>query len=179
MLNPFRVQEIMDEGGIYYGENAISHYLIMVNKSKLMNQSAFLLGVPRSGKSFSVKELITFLSLSTEDDILICGPEGEYSPLVNSFNGQVINISASSKDHINAMDISDGYGDGANPIIDKSEFILSLFERSKDKVGVTPKEKSIIDRCVSITYRDFDNLTLIDLKDVLEKQPEDEGKELN
>lgn len=72
----------------------------MVNKSKLMNQSAFLLGVPGSGKSFSVKELITFLSLSTEDDILICGPEGEYSPLVNSFNGQLINISASSNDHI-------------------------------------------------------------------------------
>lgn len=146
----------------------------MVNKSKLMNQSAFLLGVPGSGKSFSVKELITFLSLSTEDDILICGPEGEYSPLVNSFNGQVINISASSNDHINAMDMSDGYSDGANPIIDKSEFILSVFERLKDKVGVTPKEKSIIDRCVSITYRDFDNLTLIDLKDVLEKQTEDE-----
>lgn len=178
VLNPFRVQEIMDEGGIYYGENAISHNLIMVNKSKLMNQSAFLLGVPGSGKSFSAKELITFLSLSTEDDILICDPEGEYSPLVNSFNGQVINISASSNDHINAMDMSDGYGDGANPIIDKSEFILSLFERLKDKVGVTPKEKSIIDRCVSITYRDFDNPTLIDLKDVLEKQPEDEGKEL-
>ena len=75
---------------------------------------------------------------------------------------------------IYAMYMSDGYSDGANPIIDKSEFILSVFERLKDKVGVTPKEKFIIDRCVSITYRDFDNLTLIDLKDVLEKQPEDE-----
>ena len=58
---PFKVQEIMDKGGIYFGENAISHNLIMCNKANLLNQSAFLLGVPGSGKSFSAKELITFL----------------------------------------------------------------------------------------------------------------------
>ena len=55
---PFKVQEIQDKGGIYFGENAISHNLIMCNKANLLNQSAFLLGVPGSGKSFSAKELI-------------------------------------------------------------------------------------------------------------------------
>ena len=74
---PFRVQEIMDKGGIYYGENAISHNLIMCNKANLLNQSAFLLGVPGSGKSFSAKELIVFLALATQDDILVCDPERE------------------------------------------------------------------------------------------------------
>ena len=74
---PFKVQEIQDRGGIYFGENAISHNLIMCNKENLLNQSAFLLGVPGSGKSFSAKELITFLILNTEDDVLICDPEGE------------------------------------------------------------------------------------------------------
>ena len=77
---PFKVQEIMDKGGIYFGENAISHNLIMCNKENLLNQSAFLLGVPGSGKSFSAKELMTFLMLNTEDDILVCDPEGEYAP---------------------------------------------------------------------------------------------------
>ena len=177
-LNPFRTQEIMDKNGIYYGENAISHNLIMINRANLMNQSAFLLGVPGSGKSFCAKELITFLALATNDDILICDPEGEYSQLVNSFKGQVINVSASSKDHINAMDMHEGYSDTDNPVIDKSEFILSLFERLKDKDRVNPIEKSIIDRCVSITYHKYENPTLIDLKSVLEEQPEEEGKEL-
>ena len=65
VLMPFKVQEIMDKGGIYFGENAISHNLIMCNKANLLNQSAFLLGVPGSGKSFSAKELITFLILNT------------------------------------------------------------------------------------------------------------------
>lgn len=181
VLNPFRVQEIMDKGGIYYGENAISHNLIMVNKEKLLNQSAFLLGVPGSGKSFSAKELITFLSLSTNDDILICDPEGEYSALVNAMGGEVIEISASSRDHINAMDMLDGYGDGANPVSDKSEFILSLFEQL-DKKGLGPKQKSIIDRCTALVYDDYNKTgvmpTLIDLRKKLLEQPEKESNEL-
>jgi hypothetical protein len=74
---PFKVQEIMDKGGIYFGENAISHNLILCNKENLLNQSAFLLGVPGSGKSFNAKELITFLILNTDDDILVADPEGE------------------------------------------------------------------------------------------------------
>ena len=103
---PFKVQEIMDRGGIYFGENAISHNLIMCNKENLLNQSAFLLGVPGSGKSFSAKETITFLMLNTDDDILICDPEGEYAPLVEAMGsdiGSVIRVAAGGKDKLNAM----------------------------------------------------------------------------
>ncbi len=181
VLNPFRVQEIMDRGGIYYGENAISHNLIMVNKANLLNQSSFLLGVPGSGKSFSAKELIVFLALSTDDDILICDPEGEYSALVKAMGGEVIGISASSKDHINAMDMAEGYGDGANPVIDKSEFILSLFEQL-DKKGLGARQKSIIDRCVALVYEEYSKTnqipTLMTLREKLLEQPESEAKEL-
>ena len=181
VLNPFRVQEIMDKNGIYYGENAISNNLIMVNKANLLNQSSFLLGVPGSGKSFSAKELIAFLALSTDDDILICDPEGEYSALVKAMGGEVIGISASSNDHINAMDMTDGYGDGLNPVIDKSEFILSLFEQL-DKKGLGPKEKSIIDRCTALVYDESKRLntvpTLITLRKKLLEQPEREAQEL-
>ena len=102
---PFKVHEIMDKGGIFFGENAISHNLIMCNKANLLNQSAFLLGVPGSGKSFSAKELITFLMLNTDDDILICDPEGEYAPLVEAMGdlGSVIRVSAGGRDRLNAM----------------------------------------------------------------------------
>lgn len=181
VLNPFRVQEIMDKDGIYYGENAISHNLIMVNKENLLNQSAFLLGVPGSGKSFSAKELIVFLALSTNDDILVCDPENEYSALIKALGGEVIHIAAGSDDHINAMDMTQGYGEGKNPVIDKSEFILSLFEQL-DKNGLGPKEKSIIDRCVALVYEDYQNggkhPTLGVLREKLLEQPEKEADNL-
>lgn len=181
VLNPFRVQEIMDKDGIYYGENAISHNLIMVNKENLLNQSAFLLGVPGSGKSFSAKELIVFLALSTNDDILVCDPENEYSALIKTLGGEVIHIAAGSDDHINAMDMTQGYGEGKNSVIDKSEFILSLFEQL-NKNGLGAKEKSIIDRCVALVYEDYQNggklPTLCVLREKLLEQPEKEADNL-
>jgi len=181
VLIPFRVQEIMDTGGIYFGENTISHNLIMCNKANLLNSNAFLLGVPGSGKSFSAKELIAFLALATEDDILICDPEREYASLIGAMGGEVIRIAAGSRDHVNAMDMVDGYGDGGNPIIDKSEFILSLFEQL-DKKGLGAKDKSIIDRCTALVYEDYQKggkiPTLCVLREKLLEQNEPEAREL-
>lgn len=181
VLMPFRVQEIMDEGGIFCGENAISHNLIMCNKAKLLNPNSFLLGVPGSGKSFSAKMMIVFLALATEDDILVCDPEREYASLIEAMGGEVIRIAAGSKDHINAMDMVEGYGDGGNPLIDKSQFILSLFEQLEKK-GVGGKEKSIIDRCIGNVYEAYKNggkiPTLCVLREELLKQDEELAKDL-
>ncbi len=179
---PFKVQEIMDKGGIYFGENAISHNLIMCNKENLLNQSAFLLGVPGFGKSFSAKELMTFLMLNTEDDILVCDPEGEYAPLVEAMGdmGSVIHVSAGGRDRLNAMYMVDGYGEN-NPIVVKSEFIMSLIEQI-DKKGVGPQHKSIIDRCITMVYRNAAYTgtvpTLCTLRDTLLEQPEPEAKQI-
>ena len=179
---PFKVQEVQDKGGIYFGENAISHNLIMCNKENLLNQSAFLLGVPGSGKSFSAKELMTFLMLNTEDDILVCDPEGEYAPLVEAMGdmGSVIHVSAGGRDRLNAMYMVDGYGEN-NPIVVKSEFILSLIEQI-DKKGVGPQHKSIIDRCITMVYRNAAYTgtvpTLCTLRDTLLEQPEPEAKQI-
>lgn len=181
VLMPFRVQEIMDEGGIYCGENAISHNLIMCNKAKLLNPNSFLLGVPGSGKSFNAKMLIVFLALATGDDILICDPEREYASLIEAMGGEVIRIAAGSRDHINAMDMVEGYGDGGNPVIDKSEFVLSLFEQLDTK-GVSAKEKSIIDRCTAAVYEDYQRggrvPTLCLLREKMLEQPEREAHDL-
>lgn len=179
---PFKVQEIMDKGGIYFGENAISHNLIMCNKENLLNQSAFVLGVPGSGKSFSVKELIAFLILNTDDDILVCDPEGEYAPLVEAMGdlGSVIRVSAGGRDRLNAMYMVDGYGEN-NPIVVKSEFIMSLVEQI-DKMGVGPQHKSIIDRCIAQVYREAYETstipTLCTLREKLLEQPEPEAKQI-
>ena len=180
---PFKVQEIRDSGGIYYGENAISHNLIMCNKANLLNQSAFLLGVPGSGKSFCAKELITFLILNTDDDILICDPEGEFAPLVQALGSDIstiIRMAAGGKDRLNAMYMVDGYGEN-NPIVEKSQFVMSLVEQI-DKNGVGPQQKSISDRCTALVYQEAQQkgtvATLCDLRDKILEQPEDKAKEI-
>ena len=180
---PFKVQEIRDSGGIYYGENAISHNLIMCNKANLLNQSAFLLGVPGSGKSFCAKELITFLILNTDDDILICDPEGEFAPLVQALGSDIstiIRMAAGGKDRLNAMYMVDGYGEN-NPIVEKSQFVMSLVEQI-DKNGVGPQQKSIIDRCTALVYQEAQQkgtvATLCDLREKILEQPEDKAKEI-
>lgn len=178
---PFNVQEIMDEGGIYFGQNASSGNLIMCNKEKLLNPNAFILGVPGSGKSFNAKENIVFLALSTDDDILICDPEKEYAALVEALGGEVIRIAPGSEDHINAMDMVEGYGDGKNPVIEKSQFVLSLFAQL-EKRGITSREKSIIDRCTREVYEDYQNggkvPTLSVLREKMFEQTEPEAQSL-
>lgn len=178
---PFRVQEIMDSGGIFFGENAISKNLILCDKSKLLNPNAFILGVPGSGKSFNTKELIAVLALSTDDDIIICDPEREYTSLIQALGGEVIRIAAGSEHHINALDMVEGYGDGGNPVGDKSEFVQSLFEQL-DRKGIDAKEKSLIDRCTELVYEDYQQggplPTLNMLRDKLLAQPEPKAKEL-
>lgn len=178
---PFKVQEVMDDGGLFQGQNAISHNLILYNKEKLQNQSGFRLGVPGSGKSFGAKEEIAILALATDDDILICDPENEFGALIEAMGGEVIRIAAGSDDHINALDMTAGYGEKTDSVIDKSEFILSLFEQlDLDSLG--PKEKSIIDRCVANVYRNHRNggelPTLVVLREELMNQPEDEAHDL-
>ena len=155
VLMPFRAQEIQDRGGVYYGQNVISKNLIVADRRQLLNGNGFVLGVSGSGKSFTAKRELVSLALSTEDDILVIDPESEYRPLVEGLGGQVINISATSPNHINAMDMEKGYGDGENPVVLKSEFLLSLCEQLIGAGKLSAKEKSIIDRCTAQVYQDY------------------------
>ena len=155
VLMPFKAQEIRDRGGIYYGQNVISKNLIIADRKQLLNGNGFVLGVSGSGKSFTAKREITALALSTQDDILIIDPESEYRPLVEGLGGEVVEISATSSNHINAMDMEQGYGEGENPVVLKSEFLLSLCEQSVGAGKLSAKEKSIIDRCTAQCYHDY------------------------
>nr|WP_325259696.1 DUF87 domain-containing protein [uncultured Oscillibacter sp.] len=155
VLMPFKAQEIRDQGGVYYGQNVISKNLIVANRKELLNGNGFILGVSGSGKSFTAKEEIAGVALSTEDDIIVIDPESEYGPLIEDLGGEVISISASSRNHINAMDMEQGYGDGENPVVLKSEFLLSLCEQLVGSGKLSAKEKSIIDRCTAGVYHDY------------------------
>ena len=179
---PFKVQEIQDKGGMYYGQNAISNNLILCNKENLLNQSSMLLGVPGAGKSFLTKQQIANILLSTKDEILICDPENEYGALVKALcpDSTVISLEAGGKDKLNAMYMVDGYGE-SDPIVVKSQFIMSLIEQI-DKNGVGPQHKSIIDRCVAAIYKEAKDVgympTLSTLRLKLLEQPEPQAKDI-
>ena len=190
VLIPYKTQEIIDDGGLYYGINAISHNLLMCNRKLLLNGNGFIIGVSGSGKSFASKMEIAMAALFTDDDIIVVDPEREYAPLVSNLGGEVIKLSASSPNHINAMDINEDTGGEDNPISIKSEFLISLFDQllkngdARFGGGVGAKDRSIIDRCTINVYNDYfkgksENMpTLADFREELLKQSEQEAHDL-
>ena len=182
---PFTTQELYQSGkeSLYYGLNALSNNLIMVDRKKLKNPNGLILGTPGSGKSFSAKREITNAFLVTDDDIIVNDPEGEYSPLVNRLKGQVIKISPNSTQFVNPMDINANYSEEDNPLSLKADFILSLCELVVGgKEGLLPVEKTVIDRCVHLIYRKYfadpcpENMPILeDLYNALLQQDEKEA----
>ena len=184
---PFTTQELFMAGeSLYYGLNALSSNMIMVDRKKLKNPNGLILGTPGSGKSFAAKREITNAYFVTNDDIIIGDPEGEYYPLVHALGGQVIHISPTSKDYINPMDINMDYSDDDNPLGVKSDFVLSLCELimgSRD--GIEAEEKSVIDRCLPLVYQKYfadprpENMPVLgDLYDCLRKQKEPQAQRI-
>ncbi|MBR0455692.1 MAG: ATP-binding protein, partial [Firmicutes bacterium] len=181
---PFRVQEVYDHHGIYYGQNVISKNMMIADRRRLLNGNSFILGVSGSGKSFTAKNEITNLILSTDADIIIVDPEREYAPLIRALGGSVIEISATSSNHINAMDMCRNYGE-TDPIIEKSQFLQSLCEQIIAGHKFAKGQQSIIDRCTENVYRFYQQgnyqgtpPTLQDFRQELLKQPEPEAKSL-
>ena len=184
---PFTTQELFMPGeSLYYGLNALSSNMIMVDRKKLKNPNGLILGTPGSGKSFAGKREISNAFFVTNDDIIIGDPEGEYYPLVHALGGQVIHISPTSKDYINPMDINMDYSDDDNPLGVKSDFVLSLCELIMgSRNGIEAEEKSVIDRCLPIVYQDYfadprpENMPVLgDLYDCLRAQKEEQAQRI-
>ena len=184
---PFTTQELFQDGeALYYGLNALSNNMIMVDRKQLKNPNGLILGTPGAGKSFSAKREITNAFLITEDDIIICDPEAEYFPLVQRLGGQVIRVSPVSPDFINPLDINLNYSEEESPLTLKSDFILSMCELIvAGKDGLQPIEKTIIDRSVRLVYQDYlanpvpENMPILeDLYNILRKQDEPEAQRI-
>ena len=200
---PFTTQELFQGGeALYYGLNALSNNLIMVDRKRLKTPNGLILGTPGSGKSFATKREILNVFLITDDDIIICDPEGEYFPLVNALNGEVIKISAKSNDYINPMEVNldviyhpekyriNGDVEDIDTIIaDKAEFITSFCEvimKKPQNAELNGDEVSMIDLCVKDIYKKYlyndpkpENMPVLgDLYDCLRKQKEPQAQRI-
>lgn len=153
---PFTTQELFQPGGLYEGTNARSKNLIMVNRKLLPAPAGMVLGMTGFGKSFAVMQMMAGIMLRwPEDDLVIIDPENEYARLVEAFGGEVIEISASSKSHINPMDISEDYGDEGNPIQLKSQFLRDFCQLVLNSKELSAQECSLVDRAALITYQKY------------------------
>ena len=184
---PFVTQEVFMGGdAMYYGLNALSNNMILLDRKQSRCPNGLVFGTPGSGKSFSAKREITNAFLITSDDIIICDPEAEYYPLVGRLKGQVIKVSQNSTQYINPMDINLNYSEGDTPIALKSDFILSFCELIMGgKNGLEAVEKTLIDRAVISVYRNYladpkpENMPILgDLYDEIKKQPEKEAQRI-
>lgn len=185
---PFTTQELFMPGkeAIYYGLNAISNNMIVADRKQLKNPNGLILGTPGSGKSFTAKREFVNVFFSTQDDIIICDPEGEYYPLVQALDGQVIRIAPNSRDYVNPMDINLDYSDDDNPLAFKSDFVMSLCELIMgSRNGISAAEKAVIDRCMPYVYQKYmddprpENMPVLgDLYACLRQQTEEEAQRI-
>ncbi len=195
---PFEAQEMNEAHGLYYGVNATSHNLIVLNRLEAQNSNGLIIGKSGSGKSFAAKMEMSQAFLKSErNEIFVIDPQAEYKPLCEALGGQVIRIAPGSGTHINPFDMdleyaSNGDGTGDDPVTVKSDYISALCEAAVGgNYGLNPVQESVIDRCVRMIYTPYiehmDNLrrsgskitcdrevtpTLKDFYHVLRRQPE-------
>ncbi len=180
---PFTIADLIQENGKYYGVNAISKNILSLDRKLLKAPNGFVLGTPGSGKSFSVKrEIVNVLLRDAEDEVIIIDPEREYSVLGQNFNGEIIKISSDSATTINPMDINENYGDDTDPVVLKSEFLISLFDLIiGGALGLSSTQKTLIDRVCRRTYESMETgemPTFIDFYNILKIQEEEEARQL-
>ena len=166
---PFTTQELFENGGMYYGLNALSRNLIFFNRKGLKNPAGFVLGTPGSGKSFATKrELVNILLSCTNDEVLCIDPEAEYGTLAKNFGGEVIKISNDTDTYFNPLDITldysggnddeNGKGKKENPLVFKTEFMFSLLDvivTKESGMGLSGAERTLVDLTLANTYKEY------------------------
>lgn len=195
---PFAVQEISQKGGHYYGQNALSNNLIMLNRLNGKNFNGMILGTPGSGKSMAGKNEVNNAMLGSNDDVIIIDPEGEYRPIADLYGGEIIKIKPGTRTYLNPFDMDLDYANSEDgdedPVTMKADYIAGICETILgNHLGLAPGQKTIIDRCVrelykpyiehmkkldGITYDKDASPTMIDFYDLMTQQPEPEARDL-
>ena len=192
---PFAAQELTQPNGMYYGLNAVSKNMILFSRLNSKNANGVILGTPGSGKSFSAKREIVNVLLNTMDEVFIIDPEREYSPLADLLGGETVRLAPGARIYLNPLDMDLDYADDDDPITLKSDFISSLCEIViGGRYGLTPIQKTIIDRCVRLVYQPYlehmrslkSNITfdpefmptMVDFYELLMAQPEPEAQNI-
>lgn len=151
-LIPFYTKKIRHKGGFYYGINQNDKSIITVNRKTLDNGNGFIFGVPGAGKSFFAKMEMGQVYATTNDDMLIIDPQGEYRDIGKNWNGNYINFGSQSEAYINPFDIpKEALKDFNAFVSDKSSFIVSLIHTLMGD-DMNSYHKSCIEQAVRNIY---------------------------
>ena len=190
-LVPFRVQEIFQVPGVFYGSNQVSKELIVVDRKKLMNPNGFVFGKTGSGKSmFTKQEIAQILYLFPRDRVLLLDPQNEYYYIVQSLGGEILDFSKEKGIHLNPWEIPAHLPEDFRKdvfITDKSTFTKTICKEALLPTPLSAIHRTIIDRSVGEFYdRLFTEKeegkepedTLAILREIIGRQPEPEAREL-
>lgn len=152
---PFTTQELFQPSGCYEGVNQHSKNLILCDRKLLAAGNGLVSGVTGSGKSMTVKkQILSILINYPDDDVIVLDPDGEYGRIADALDGTLFHVSAGSGDFLNPMDINIDYNDGKDPLIVKSQFLMSFCDLISDN-GITAGQKTLIDKAAKATYSNY------------------------
>lgn len=149
--------ELMDDGGMLMGINPSTRNFILYDPALYEHSNSFTLAMPRGGKSVNAKltRIIQNRLRHPDDDIIVIDPEAEYVAVTTALGGQTINLSETSGDHVNPLDISAYYGSDnpgtmVNPIPSKVSFIQAMVRMMAR--GISDAQVNLLDQAARIAY---------------------------
>ncbi|MDO8647544.1 MAG: DUF87 domain-containing protein [Candidatus Diapherotrites archaeon] len=133
----------IQEQGVMFGLNQSNNIPIILDQYTFTNYNGLIIGSSGAGKSFFVK-LYILRNLMNNVKTLIIDPQGEYTELTKTYNGQLIEISRNSETIINPFDLMGR---------DFGEKMMSLMDLFKIMCGeLTEVQKNVLDKCINQAY---------------------------
>ena len=152
---PFVSFDLTSNKGILFGINRHNNGLILFDRFSLPNFNSVTFGTAGSGKSF-LQKLEILRSLMWGVDVIVIDPEREYEYLASAVGGSYINISLTSKNHINPFDLPIPREDESPSDVLRSNIVnlIGLFRIMLG--GITAEEDAIMDQAITETYASRD-----------------------
>ena len=152
---PFVSFDLTSNKGVLYGINRHNSGLILFDRFSLPNANSVIFGTSGAGKSYLIK-LEVLRSLMWGIDVIVIDPEREYEYLARAVGGSVVNISLTSKNHINPFDLPIPSQDESPTDVLRSNIVnlIGLFRLMLG--GLSPEEDALLDAAISETYASRD-----------------------
>jgi type IV secretory pathway VirB4 component len=152
---PFVSNAILDDNGIFIGENNLPTFIDFFKRNdERVNSNMVVIGKSGSGKSFATKTILSHLA-SNNSKVFILDPENEYGKLANSLNGKVLDVASSKDGRINPFHIITSLDDENMDGTNNSYFAHLQFLEEFFKLilqGINPDSLELLNKLILEMY---------------------------